>query len=361
MPWNEYQEGIDPVLPDDTRPGRVVSSHGGIHEIVTAAGRRSAEISGRLSYLAELGSAGLPVVGDFVAVRGDDTPLIEAVLPRRTVYRRKEAGDRFEPQVICANCDALAVVTTMPAAAAASDERSVVSALADFNARRVERYLATLEDGITPIVVLNKADLVVDVEAAQHSVAAELPGVTVIAISALTGTGVEAIGEIVRQGRTLVVTGSSGTGKSTLVGRLTGDHLRTTDIRETDGRGRHTTTDRRMYRLPHGGLLVDTPGMRELAIWADADGDSDPVAAAFPEIAELAGQCKFRDCRHQSEPHCAVLAAVQDGSIPQKRYESFLRLRDEGEVTAAERRRRAMIRGKQIAKFSRALKKQGRK
>lgn len=358
MPWNEYQEEIDPVLPDDTRPGRVVSSHGGIHRIVTATGRQSAGISGGLTYLAELGTGDLPVVGDYVAVRGDDTPLIEAVLPRRTVYRRKEAGDRYEPQVICANCDAVAVVTTMPAAAAASDERSVVSALADYNPRRVERYLATLEGGVTPIVVLNKADLVGDAQEALQAVAAELQGATVVALSALDGTGVQEIAELLRPGETLVVTGSSGTGKSTLVGRLTGDHLRTTDVRETDGRGRHTTTDRRMYRLPHGGLLVDTPGMRELALWADADGVGDPVAGAFPEIAELAEQCKFRDCRHQSEPHCAVLAAVQDGTITQKRYESYLQLRDESEVTAAERRRRAAIRGKQIAKFSRALKKQ---
>ncbi len=358
MPWSKYLEIMGPALPEETRPARVTSSHGGIHHVVSDAGAQMANVSGRLSYLAELGGAQLPVVGDFVALRGSSTPLIESVLPRRTVYRRKEAGDRYEPQAICANCDAVAIVTTVPQETEPASGNASDTALADFSVRRIERYLSTLENGVTPVIVLNKADLSPDSEAAVRFVQAQVPGVDVLAVSALHGSGVEALEARVAARQTLVVVGSSGTGKSTLVGRLIGASLRTTDVRSSDGRGRHTTTDRQMYRLPGGGLLVDTPGMRELAIWADADGRSDPVSAAFPEIAELSERCKFRDCHHQSEPGCAVLEAVHEGSIPLDRYHSFLQLRDEGALTAAERRKRQALRGKQIAKSSRAHKKQ---
>lgn len=355
LPWDTYRVENDVELPEDTRPGRIVGTHGAAHTVVTPTGTHSATVSGRLSYLVDLGTTEPPVVGDYVAVRGEDTVLIEAVLPRQTAYRRKEAGERYEPQAICANCDAIAIVTTVPAEAG---EEAHVSELADFNARRLERYLATLEPGVTAAVILNKADLAVDAEAAVRYAQSLLPGTRILAVSALDGSGVEAVAELVNPGQTLVVVGSSGTGKSTLIGRLIGTELRTTAVRDGDGRGRHTTTDRRVYRLPSGALLVDTPGMRELAIWSE-DGEEDSLSAAFPEIVELASQCKFRDCSHTKEPHCAVQEAVRDGRVPVQRYQSFLQLRDEGAVTAAERRRRQEAMGKQISKFVRARKKAG--
>jgi ribosome biogenesis GTPase len=275
-----------------------------------------------------------------------------------SVFRRKEAGLRAEAQVICANADLAVVVTTAPRLP--GDEPALEDAsheLDEFSVRRVERYLATLDPGIQPVVVLNKCDLVPDPQAVRSYVASELPGATVIALSARTGYGVEILAGIIEPKQTAVLAGSSGCGKSTLIARLTGENLRTNAVRAGDGRGRHTTTARQMYRLPDGGVIVDTPGMREVQLWADEETGTGQVFDAFPEIAELEGACRYRDCRHEHEPGCAVKEAVESGQILRDRYESYLRLRDEAEMTREMRRRRQQEWGKQISKLAREIKK----
>ena len=350
IPWNSYKISLaDGAAPEN--PGRVIAHDGGALQVVTPVGAMAAEVSGRLRYLAELGSSELPALGDYVAVRPGDPAQIDAVLPRRTTFRRKEAGLRTESQVICANADLAVIVTTAPPEAGSTHD------LDDFNLRRVERYLGTLDPEVRPVVVLNKVDLVDDPEAVRSRVAADLPGATVITLSALTGLGVDALSRLIVAGHTAVLAGSSGCGKSTLIARLTGQEIRTRAIRDTDGRGRHTTTTRRMYLLPGGGMIVDTPGMREVQLWADEETGTDALAQAFPEIAVLEGTCRFRDCRHEHEPGCAVKEALERGEVSPERYASYLKLREEAEMTAEKRRRRQQERGKQISRFAREIKK----
>lgn len=376
VPWNNYYkqtDGAAGVVADsagdeatDTIPGWVVAHEGAALDVVTRRGAVTAEVSGRLRYLVELGSGELPAIGDFVLIRGTEPARIESVLPRRTAFRRKEAGSRTEAQVICANADLAVIVTTAPALGAELPDamqanpdapKPVAHDLDDFSLRRVERYIATLDSRIRPLVVLNKCDLARDPQAVRSFVAAELPGATVVALSALTGDGVEVLASLIEPGQTAVMVGSSGSGKSTLIARLTGTQIQTGEVRKADGRGRHTTTSRRMYLLPSGGILVDTPGMREVQLWADDDTGTDSIGAAFPEIAELEGGCKFSDCRHQHEPGCAIKEALANGTLLPERYQSYLQLREETEVTAAMRRERSRAWGKQIAKFTRAWKK----
>jgi ribosome biogenesis GTPase len=198
----------------------------------------------------------------------------------------------------------------------------------DYSIRRLERFLATLDPRVEAIIVLNKADLEPDPAAVCRATEAEIPNATVIALSAQSGAGVEALEQALPDRGTIAVAGSSGSGKSTLIARLTGSDLRTGDVRENDGRGRHTTTGRSMYPLGEHAILVDTPGVREVQLWA-GDAPEAQLANAFPEIAQFADACRFSDCSHHHEPGCAVLAAVQDGSIPHSRYLSYLELRDE--------------------------------
>jgi len=265
-------------------------------------------------YLVELGSAPPPAVGDYVFITAAGGR-IEAVLPRSTTFERKEAGDRSVPHVLCANVDAVLLVTTGPA------ER-------DYSIRRLERFLATLDPQVEAIIVLNKSDLEADPEAVARATRAEIPNATVVAISAQSGTKIETLNQALPERGTIAVAGSSGSGKSTLISRLTGIDLRVGGVRENDGRGRHTTTGRSMYPLGESAILVDTPGVREVQLWAGELPEAQ-LANAFPEIAELYIACRFSDCSHHHEPGCAVLEAVQAGTIPHSRYLSYLELRAE--------------------------------
>ncbi|MBU8913761.1 MAG: ribosome small subunit-dependent GTPase A [Spirochaetales bacterium] len=363
VPWTTYRTHFTGDQPDEMIPGWVVTHEGSALEVVTQNGTVVAEISGRLRYLSELGTGELPAVGDFVSLRPGDPAQIDAVLPRRTAFRRKEAGQRTEAQIICANADLAVIVTTAPAlgvervADVVATDTAAAHDLDDFSLRRIERYIATLDPQIRPVVVLNKCDLIEDPQAVQSYVAAELPGAVVVALSALTGDGVNVLTQLIEKGQTAVMVGSSGCGKSTLIAQLTGTDLKTGAVRTSDGRGRHTTTSRRMYRLPEGGILVDTPGMREVQLWADDDTGTDAIAAAFPEITELEGGCRFRDCKHEHEPGCAIKQAIAEGTVLAERYQSYLQLRDEIETTAEMRRQRSREWGKQISKLSRQLKK----
>jgi ribosome biogenesis GTPase / thiamine phosphate phosphatase len=251
----------------------------------------------------------LPAVGDFVAVR--DT-VIEEVLPRKTVFLRKAVGDALEAQVIAANIDTVFVVSGLDG---------------DFNVRRLERYYATARSsGAQCAIVLNKADLSDNLEARIREVRAIAPGADVVAISALHGDGIDALRPWLGAGETVAFVGSSGAGKSTLINRLLGRERQSTGaVREADSRGRHTTTHRELVETPTGALLIDTPGLRELQPWAGADD----VDGAFPDIEELAAECRYRDCSHNAEEGCAVQAAIDDGTLDPGRFSSYVKMRKE--------------------------------
>lgn len=267
-----------------------------------------ATLAGKLRYETS-NREDLPAVGDFVRVR--DT-VIEEVLPRRTVFLRKAAGDALEAQVIAANIDTVFVVTGLDG---------------DFNLRRLERYFATARaSGAQCAIVLNKADLCDDLDARLRQVRAIAPGADVVTISALHGDGVDALRPYLVPGETVAFVGSSGAGKSTLINRLLGrDRQSTGAVRETDSRGRHTTTHRELLETPSGALLIDTPGLRQLQPWAG----EDDVDGAFPDIEELAERCRYRDCAHAGEEGCAVQAAIDDGSLDFDRFSNYRKMRKE--------------------------------
>lgn len=331
-------------------PGRIVAQDGPLFEVVTPRGAWYARLSGALRHQLHLGSVAPPAVGDYVALGTAQESPIRRILPRRTVYERKEAGIRAESQVICANIDLTLIVTTAPAEAARPDADR--SSLHDFSVRRVERFIATLDPRVRPVVVINKCDLIDEPDAVRSAVEAQLPGADVVLISALSGDGVEALGALVGRGATAVLVGSSGSGKSTLIGKLTGHDVRTGAVRAADGRGRHTTTGRRLYAAGAGGMLIDTPGVREVQLWGGEDAAAK-LGSAFPEIDALAADCRFSDCSHTGEPGCAVRAAVQAGDVTQERYLSYLELQEEHDVTAARAEKRERLTNRRHARKSR--------
>ncbi len=306
-----------PFAPSGLVPARVVREERGSLLVVTESGPRAAEVAGRLRHAAAT-RLEFPAVGDWVAVRlptGEGPATVAAVLPRRSRIVRRAAGPATRPQVLAANVDALLAVMGLDL---------------DFNGRRLERYVALArEAGAAPVVVLTKADACADVASRVAEAEAAAPGVPVAALSARAGTGLEALAPLLAPGRTLALLGMSGAGTSTLVNRLLGeDRQGVRAVRDSDGRGRHATTRRDLFLLPGGALLVDTPGMRELGLWAG------PGDGAFPDVAALASACRYRDCSHGSEPGCAVREAAADGRLDPGRLASFEKLRREEDFLA---------------------------
>jgi ribosome biogenesis GTPase / thiamine phosphate phosphatase len=323
----------------DLRPGRVVAEERGSLAVATGSGDRSATVAGRLRHAIELDPSVLfPAVGDWVALaEGGGGAVVHAVLPRVSAIIRRGPIDRSQPtQVLAANVDVAFVVTSLNA---------------DFNVRRLERYVAVAwESGATPVVLLSKADLATDIDGQLLAAEAVAPGVEVLPVSAVSGLGIEAVRRHLGVGRTVVFIGSSGVGKSSLVNALAGEALlAVAAIREDDARGRHTTTRRQLLRL-HDGLVIDTPGLRELAL-----NDGDGLADTFGEIEAVAQACRFSDCRHASEPGCAVRAAIVNGTLAADRLDAYRKLEREahraelaGDAVARKAERRkwsAMIKG----------------
>jgi ribosome biogenesis GTPase len=315
---------------DDGRlvPARISEEHRDRYRALGDGTVWTATLPGALRHRAA-DRAELPAVGDWVALRpgsampgpdGVGEATIVAVLPRRSAIVRKQAGVETAVQVLAANLDTIFLVTDT------GD---------DFNVRRIERMLAVIwESGASPVLLLNKVDLCEDAVRFVDEAAAVALGVPIHPLSALRGDGVEAITPYVAEGRSIALIGSSGVGKSTLVNLLAGLPLMEVhEIRAGDGRGRHTTTHRQLLVLPRGGVLIDTPGMREVALWSAGDG----VGATFADIEELADRCHFADCRHDSEPGCAVLEAVESGALDAGRLASYRKL--QREVAFLERQR----------------------
>lgn len=289
---------------------RVALAHREHYRLLTAGEELSAEPSGQLWYRSSE-AASLPVTGDWVAARrvAPGQALVEHVLPRRTCFSRRAAGRREAEQPLATNIDVVFLVCGLDG---------------DFNLRRLERYLAlSAESGAAPVVVLNKSDLCPDLAARIEEAAAVARDAPIVAASTRGAPGIDALRAFLAPGRTIALLGSSGVGKSSLANRLLGDErLRTGEVREDDSRGRHTTTHRELLPLPGGGALIDTPGLRELQLWAGAES----IEQTFDEVAAAAQACRFRDCSHTTEPGCAVRAALDSGVIAPERWQSYRKL-----------------------------------
>ncbi|MEZ5359500.1 MAG: ribosome small subunit-dependent GTPase A [Candidatus Zixiibacteriota bacterium] len=321
--WNDYFAAQFAEF-DNTNyfPGRISRENRNNYGVLTENGESLGELSGRFMHTAaERGM--YPAVGDWVVLQaqeGRNRTVIHAVLPRLSQFSRKavrsggnpDAKGRTEEQVLAANIDTVFLISGLDM---------------DFNLRRIERYTTIAWDsGASPVIILNKADLCADIDEKIAAVEEIAIGVPIFAISAATGSGLEQVSTYLSDGQTIAFLGSSGVGKSTLINALAGtERMKTTDVRDYDNRGRHTTTHRELIVLDTGGVVIDTPGLRVLKAWDNEEG----LERTFSDIEEIASQCRFADCKHESEPGCAIRGALDSGAIDPKRYQSYLKLQKE--------------------------------
>lgn len=294
--------------------GRVALEYKNTYILYTEFGELSAEVAGKMRHQAS-GRIDFPAVGDWVAisVRSDERKAtIHEVLPRKSKFSRKIAGALTQEQIVATNIDTVFLVSGLDL---------------DFNLRRIERYLILIwESGANPVIVLNKADLCNEIEHKRAQVESIASGVPIIILSALENKGLNALTSYLSKGQTVALIGSSGVGKSTLTNQLAGQTIQSVQsVRPDDNRGRHTTTHRELIILPSGGLLIDTPGMREIQMWSGNEG----LQETFADITSIATLCRFRDCQHQNEPGCAVQQAIRDGQLDARRFHNYQKLQQE--------------------------------
>ena len=304
--WNPSVAAAFESLNDSSlAPARISVDYGSRYLVETGEGPVDALLPGHLHGRARL------AVGDWVATRSRTESIqIEHLLPRRTAISRKAADRSIDEQVLAANVDLVFLATALGP---------------DFNLRRIERLLTVAyQSGGSPVILLTKSDLE-DASTYEAQLDAVAPAVPILSVSALLGEGIDAVRELLPTGRTGVIIGSSGVGKSTLINRLIGDEMLRTSAVHASGQGRHTTSHRQLIRIPGAGLIIDTPGLREIQLWAGEDA----LGQAFSDIEEIALTCRFNDCQHQEEPGCAVLLAIEDGTLEQSRFDSYRKLQRE--------------------------------
>jgi len=342
--WDaEWARVFAPYAADGLVPARVAIEFNYIYRLYAESGELQAQHAGRMRHQAE-GRENMSAVGDWVAVLptpGEAAGTIEAVLPRRSRFSRKVAGETTEEQIVAANIDTVFLVMGLDG---------------DYNPRRLERYLLMAsESGARPVVLLNKSDLADHLPADLDEIKGLRVGIPVHPISARERSGIEVIENYLGPGRTGALLGSSGVGKSTIVNALMGDEkLKTQDVRVSDSRGRHTTRHRHLILLGTRGLLIDTPGMRELQLWTQ----SESARETFEDIEGLAEACHFTDCQHREEPRCAVKQAIADGTLAAERLGSYVKLQEEIRSLDVRKDARAQIDEKRKMKtVSQSLKK----
>lgn len=332
--WDEtFARSFQPHSTGGLSAARVALESRHHYLLISESGEYDAECTGTLLHRAATRDA-LPAIGDWVAMLprpAERVADIHAVLPRRTKFSRRAAGTRDDEQIIATNVDTVFLLTAL-------DQ--------DYNLRRIERYLtAAWESGANPVIILNKVDLCSDREVVRREVEFVAAGAPVVALSAVTGDGVDCLAPWLTPGRTVALLGSSGVGKSTLINRILGvDRQLTGALSDAVPKGRHTTTRRELLVSPSGALVIDTPGMRELQLWSP---DSNAVDTTFSDIAQLAACCRFTDCAHDSEPGCAVRAALEDGTLERSRWQSYQKLQREQAYAARRQNARLARENKQ--------------
>ncbi|QUW23466.1 ribosome small subunit-dependent GTPase A [Sporosarcina sp. Marseille-Q4063] len=313
--WNNTHEANwEEIDNEKCVPGRITLEHKKMYRVITTEGEWLSVCSGSMQYEATE-RKDFPAVGDWVAVEkmpGEERGIIHAILPRTSLFSRKVAGMTIAEQIIAVNIDIVFLVMSMNN---------------DFNARRLERYLvAAYDSGATPIVVLTKKDMCDDtsfyIEVAQNIAL----GAEIFAVSNVTGEGIDELTALLKNNKTAALLGSSGVGKSSIMNAICGSEMMAVQgIREDDAKGRHTTTHRELIKIPTGGILIDTPGMREFQLW----DNNESLDSGFQDINDLANNCKFIDCQHNNEPGCAIQNALSTGELAEDRYSSYLKLQKE--------------------------------